>query len=586
MLLDGSDPTVPLPEPTRLDRLLLALWHERTVTIVLDHDGRIAYVTAAAAALLGRTAAELKGVALAALAPATDAARLRDTLARVRRDPAELRVTFQVAWPDGTARWLDAGLQVCQLDDCGGRVVVIAADVTALQRGLAALGDSEARFRQIAETIDEVFWLTDAAKEHVIYISPAYERVWGRTCASLYASPRSWLEAIHEADRERVRDEAERFLVSGTYDVEYRVVRPDGCVRWVRDRSYPLVEEDGRVLRIAGVASDVTDHRTLQQRIEDSQVLAVIGRLAATVAHDLKNILGVLTLHCGLLAAEPGLSADGRASVDDVVEAAARADALIRQLGVFSSRHAAPRASRLDPLDPSDAATRLVRLFARVLGPGVEVRCHVVPVPRVEVAPAAFDQVLVNLLVNAGDAMPDGGSIDVRIAAVDREQLAAPASAAAAQWVVLAVTDQGHGIAPELLPSIFLPYFTTKQPDSIRCTNRVLAAAIAEAHRDGRWRTRRADGRSAWIDGGPAARRPRRSARVRVSRRVRCAGGRRSSRATRRPPSRARAPSGWSSSSACRWSPKRRVRRARPSWSSCWRCGRGSRSRPASTPTR
>jgi PAS domain S-box-containing protein len=101
----------------------------------------------------------------------------------------------------------------------------------------------------------------------MIYVSPAYEGIWGRSCQSLYASPVSWIAAIHPEDRSRVRSAAETRQVTGEYDEEYRVVQPDGAVRWIHDRAFPIRDETGRVYRIAGIAEDITDRKRLEREI-------------------------------------------------------------------------------------------------------------------------------------------------------------------------------------------------------------------------------------------------------------------------------------------------------------------------------
>ncbi|MBL9136817.1 MAG: PAS domain-containing protein [Verrucomicrobiales bacterium] len=128
----------------------------------------------------------------------------------------------------------------------------------------AALKNSEERFRQLAESIREVFWLTDVAKQRMIYVSPGYETVWGRSCADLYDSPRAWLEAIHTDDRDHVQKALAR-QSTGAYDEEYRIVRPDRGVRWIHDRAFPIRDGDGQVYRIAGIAEDITERRRAQE---------------------------------------------------------------------------------------------------------------------------------------------------------------------------------------------------------------------------------------------------------------------------------------------------------------------------------
>ncbi|HEU4505761.1 MAG TPA: PAS domain S-box protein [Nitrospira sp.] len=141
-------------------------------------------------------------------------------------------------------------------------------DITERKNIETALRESEERFREVTEHIQEVFWLSDTLKNEVLYVSPAYESIWGRSCESLYRSPRSWLEAIHPEDLERVLEAALTKQAVGAYDEEYRIVRPDGSIRWIRDRAYPVHDSSGAVCRIAGVADDITDHKKAEEELQ------------------------------------------------------------------------------------------------------------------------------------------------------------------------------------------------------------------------------------------------------------------------------------------------------------------------------
>jgi PAS domain S-box-containing protein len=134
----------------------------------------------------------------------------------------------------------------------------ISTDITEWKRAEKALQESQERFRQLVEIIKEVFWLSNPEKTQMLYISPAYESIWGRSCESVYASPRAWLDAIHSEDRDRVLEAALTKQVRGDYDEKYRIVRPDGSIRWIRDRAFPVRDEAGAVYRIAGIAEDIT----------------------------------------------------------------------------------------------------------------------------------------------------------------------------------------------------------------------------------------------------------------------------------------------------------------------------------------
>jgi PAS domain S-box-containing protein len=148
--------------------------------------------------------------------------------------------------------------------------VVVFQDITERKRAEAALRNSEERFRQVSEHIKDVIWMTAPDKNHMLYINPAYEAVWGRSTKSLYEQPLSWLDAIHPDDRERVRYMAQTKQVSGEYDETYRLYRSDGSLRWIHDRAFPISDERGAVYRIAGIAEDITDRKLAEDALRRS----------------------------------------------------------------------------------------------------------------------------------------------------------------------------------------------------------------------------------------------------------------------------------------------------------------------------
>lgn len=154
-------------------------------------------------------------------------------------------------------------------------------DITERRQVEEELRQSEERFRQLAESITELFWMTNPEKGEILYVSPAYEKIWGRTCESVYQNPAGWLEAIHPADRERIEKAAWTQQVSGEYDQEYRIVRPDGSVRWIRDRAFPIHDAEGNVYRVTGIAEDITDRKLAEEKIKatSAQLRALSARL-------------------------------------------------------------------------------------------------------------------------------------------------------------------------------------------------------------------------------------------------------------------------------------------------------------------
>ncbi|MEY2488905.1 MAG: hypothetical protein QOC70_847 [Verrucomicrobiota bacterium] len=138
------------------------------------------------------------------------------------------------------------------------------------ERAEEASHESEERFRQLAENINEVFWLTDPAKNQIHYLSPAYETIWGRSRKDVYASARSWIDAIHPEDRQAVRRAAMK-QVEGTYNEEYRIIRPDGSIRWIHDRAFPVRNGAGDIYRVVGVADDITERKQAEVVLQESE---------------------------------------------------------------------------------------------------------------------------------------------------------------------------------------------------------------------------------------------------------------------------------------------------------------------------
>ena len=336
-------------------------------------------------------------------------------------------------------------------------------DITELRRADAARLESEQRFRRMAEGMRDVFWQTDPAKNRILYVSPAYEQIWGRSCQSLLDSPRQWLDAIHAEDRDRVLHAALTRQASGSYEEEYRIVRPDGVVRWIRDRASPLTDASGKIVSIAGMAEDITERRELEDQLRQAQKLEAIGSLAGGVAHDFNNLLSVILTYSELIGS--GLAPDSPllADLEQINGAGRRAADLTRQLLAFSRRQVLkPRV-----IDLNQIVGGMEKMLRRLLGEDVELTVLVpAAVAAVNVDPGQMEQVIMNLAVNARDAMPEGGKLTIEIARVDLDQAYASShpNATAGPHVMLAVSDTGIGMDAATRARAFEPFFTTKEP--------------------------------------------------------------------------------------------------------------------------
>lgn len=457
------------------------------------------------------------------------------------------------------------------------------------RRAEAALRESEERFRQLAETIHDIFWLVNPMENKTVYVSPAYDKIWGRSREDLYTRRFAWLDGIHPEDRERVIQAASVDSTMSGYEVEYRIVRPDGTIRWIQDMAFPVRNEAGNVERIAGVArditlgretvealresqrqleraqqvgrigswvvdnegnltfsaetyrifdmtpaefdrriesflefvhpedraavnaaglaamakkqryaiehriirrdgsicwlneqadveldskgqavrligvvQDITERKLLEDQLRQAQKMEAIGQLAGAVAHDFNNILAAILMQAEVASTAENLPIDVEESLVEIRNCAERAANLTRQLLVFSRRQVMQRKL----LDVNDSVTNLARMLQRVLGADVRLQLHLQP----EVAPiradaGMFDQVLLNLAVNARDAMPLGGCLTIETSQVhfEQQQSGAMGDVARGSYVCLLVSDTGEGISADIMPRIFEPFFTTKE---------------------------------------------------------------------------------------------------------------------------
>jgi len=363
---------------------------------------------------------------------------------------------FRFHCGDGQTRWL-ANCGQAQYNRLGEPVRLIGTvqDITHSRQIADDLRASERRFRQIADNITEVFWLTDVSKTEIVYVSPGFESIWGMQVGDLHTDPRLWLSAIHPDDRERVA-KAALSQASGGYDEEYRIVRADGTTRWIRDRAFPVRDDHGAVVRIAGIAEDMTVRRNLEHQIRQQQKMTSLGALASGIAHDFNNLLTVISAYTEMV--DEVLAADSpvREFISEIRQASADGSALTRQLQAFL------RDDVTEPvvLDINPVIQSTLRMLKPLLGKRIASFARLGSTGKVKVRQDQLSQVLMNLAVNARDAMPDGGRLDFETSDVLIRDHSASLPAGA--YVQIAVTDTGVGIPAETVAQIFEPFFTTK----------------------------------------------------------------------------------------------------------------------------
>jgi two-component system cell cycle sensor histidine kinase/response regulator CckA len=326
--------------------------------------------------------------------------------------------------------------------------------------------ESDLRFRQLAENIHEVFWMTDVDKAEMLYISPGYERVWGRTTESLLKNPTAWLEAIHPEDQARVIAAATTKQVQGNYDEIYRIVRPDGTVRWIRDKAYPIQDEDGRVFRVAGTAEDITGQRNMESQLRQAQKMEAIGTLAGGIAHDFNNILGAIMGYTELarLEMEEKENSESAEHLNEVSKAANRAKELVRQILTFSRQQEQERI----PLQLRHIVGEALKLLRAAIPSTIQFKTELALNTPITLADATqIHQIIMNLGTNAAHAMRPGGgrlAVSLKRETIDATKARENPDLKEGLYAVLTISDTGHGMDRATLQRIFDPFFTTKPP--------------------------------------------------------------------------------------------------------------------------
>jgi two-component system cell cycle sensor histidine kinase/response regulator CckA len=444
-------------------------------------------------------------------------------------------------------------------------------------------GESVEQFRELMAHLQEVFWIRNATQQGVLYVSPAYEKIWGRTCESLYDNFQSLEDSIHPDDRERITGAMDGDQDVGPREEEFRILRPDGEIRWIRSRSYPVRNEQGEIQRHAGISEDITelkvaekersrlaaiieysddvflsmsvdgviiswnhgaerqygykaeeiighsvsvlfppdhyreylevmkkikqgmpmpsydtvrlrkdgtlvnmsvsispietragevvgawkiDHditkiKKLEAQFLEAQKMETVGQLAGGVAHDFNNILGVILGYNDLITHDLGADHPLQQYTDEIRLAAQRAAGLTQQLLIFSRKQTV----QIVVLNLNDVVEGMEKMLRRLIDENTEMNLVCAKeLGQIKSDSGYVGQVLMNLVVNARDAMPNGGKLTIETSAVtlaENDTCLHPGSLPG-NYIVLSVSDTGTGMTEEVKMHLFEAFFTTK----------------------------------------------------------------------------------------------------------------------------
>jgi PAS domain S-box-containing protein len=248
-------------------------------------DGDILNVNSQACKMLGYAREQLLSMPIPALHPEEALPGSRQAFQITREKGA---VRFESRFKKADGKIIDVEISSSVIDHEKGTVQGIVRDITERKQAEEALRENEQKFRQMAETINEVFWMSDPDFTTMLYVSPAYEEIWGRTCQSVYEQPMSWVEAICPEDREDAIASFEKQAQGEATYNEFRIVRADKAIRWIANRGFPIKNEAGKIIRITGIAEDITERKRMEEALQDNiQELKTAYEQAKVFAQDL-----------------------------------------------------------------------------------------------------------------------------------------------------------------------------------------------------------------------------------------------------------------------------------------------------------
>jgi PAS domain S-box-containing protein len=329
----------------------------------------------------------------------------------------------------------------------------------------AARQFSEERFRRLLESTTDYSYAVERCDGRQVQTrhGAGCEKVTGYTSEEFAAHPSLWLDMVVPEDRAAVVDFANAIdHGKNPPPIEHRIVHKNGAIHWVRNTVVSRPAPTGRGYVHDGLISDVTDRRRLESQLQQAQKMEAMGQLAGGVAHDFNNILATMLMELGLLRAEPGLSENIREGLHDLETSVGRATGLTRQILAFSRR----QVMQMKPLRLDLLLMDLHKMLGRMLGETIRIDLHASPEGNpIKGDAGMIEQVIMNLCVNARDAMPAGGRIGLRVATIilGAAEIAGNPEARQGRFVRLSVSDTGCGMNGQVRQHLFEPFFTTKE---------------------------------------------------------------------------------------------------------------------------
>jgi PAS domain S-box-containing protein len=343
-----------------------------------------------------------------------------------------------------------------------GGTVCVARDITERLAAERVRTETEAKYRTLIEQVAAVSYIAELGLHgEWLYVSPQVETMFGYKPDEWLLQSDQWIRFVPEEDHPIIKAAEEACISARRFQAEYRITRKDGQIIWVSDTAVVVPGSDNHPL-MEGIIVDITERKALENQLQQARKMEAVGRLAGGIAHDFNNLLTIIKGYVEMATNRSAGQPELRSDLHHIGDASERAGTLVRQLLAFSRKQV------LKPkvLDLNSIVLNLDKLLRRLLAEVIEMKTIVgKDVGAVKADPGQIEQVIMNLVVNARDAMPNGGRILIETSNVELDDTYAQdhATVRPGRYVMLAVTDTGIGMTADTVAHIFEPFYTTKE---------------------------------------------------------------------------------------------------------------------------
>jgi PAS domain S-box-containing protein len=437
---------------------------------VLDPMGRFVFASPSYEEALGYGPEELVDVSPISLVHPSDVQRASDALRQAVTSQSAAVVELRMRHKRGNWVFVE-GTTTSVVDENGQlrSILMSFRDISERRTAEEELREAEARYRLLVEQLPLITYINAPGESgRWVYLSPQLEEILGYKPADWVSEYESFVAAIHPDDREYVVAERAASGGKGRIGLEYRLISKDERTVWVRDEAVVVRDLSGKPLYVQGYLLDISverdaeiERRRLEAELLHSQKMEAIGRLAGGIAHDFNNLLTAITGYSELIVSELDPASSLARDAEEIKRAAEQAAAMTQQLLAFSRRQVLQPAI----LDPNEVIGRMEKMLQRLIGENLELVTALAPeIAMIRADRGQIEQVVMNLVVNARDSMPNGGKIMIETTNASLDSASASRlGLPEGDFVMSTISDAGFGMDEETMSHIFEPFFTTKE---------------------------------------------------------------------------------------------------------------------------